>query len=331
MGLLIAVKDVDADSTGLGLPGEGSSKDPTPVISPVSPISTSVSRPTTPAAVKRKADAVRAILPKLVKAPDRPANFVTSIDGKPAWYQAEVKTGKKVSLSRVGTGLMIVPNFRAILAVFKTLQATVGASVDGRIGPSTLNAFIARITARGFKQHPLTVAQLAANAVKYITILQQNIPVANVGAADPKRTFERRMASNRLRAIGPNGQLGCFAASPRRLEELGLMQDVARLKGAYRGQFVNDTLQDNFLASPELQLRVFRKNMLEYTNNIKGDSRLSGLIGTETPYGRLTMSGLLGLANCAGLKSAVSWVKNPADAKRFPHTTKCFKSVNGLF
>lgn len=46
---------------------------------------------------------------------------------------------------------------------------------------------------------------------------------------------------------------------------------------------------------------------------------------------RITLSGVLGVIQCAGLEGAVSWLERPSDRKRFPHTTQAFLRTNGIF
>ena len=45
----------------------------------------------------------------------------------------------------------------------------------------------------------------------------------------------------------------------------------------------------------------------------------------------ITLSGLLGVIQCAGLEGAVGWLENASDRKRFPHTTQAFLRANGVF
>jgi len=46
---------------------------------------------------------------------------------------------------------------------------------------------------------------------------------------------------------------------------------------------------------------------------------------------RITLSGILGVIQCAGLEGAVGWLEQPNDRKRFPHTTQVFLRTNGIF
>lgn len=52
--------------------------------------------------------------------------------------------------------------------------------------------------------------------------------------------------------------------------------------------------------------------------------------GYEDPM-EVTMSGVLGLAQIAGLEGAASWLENQKDRRRFPHTTDAFVKTNGMF
>lgn len=45
----------------------------------------------------------------------------------------------------------------------------------------------------------------------------------------------------------------------------------------------------------------------------------------------ITLSGLLGVIQCAGLDGAVSWLEKPNDRKRYPHTTQAYLNTNGVF
>lgn len=46
---------------------------------------------------------------------------------------------------------------------------------------------------------------------------------------------------------------------------------------------------------------------------------------------RISLSGVLGVIQCAGLEGAVGWLESPNDRRRFPHTTQAFLHTNGVF
>jgi hypothetical protein len=54
---------------------------------------------------------------------------------------------------------------------------------------------------------------------------------------------------------------------------------------------------------------------------------MPGRDGHET----ITLSGVLGVVQCAGLEGAVGWLERPNDRKRYPHTTQAFLRTNGVF
>lgn len=45
----------------------------------------------------------------------------------------------------------------------------------------------------------------------------------------------------------------------------------------------------------------------------------------------ITLSGVLGVIQCAGLDGAVGWLEQLSDRKRYPHTTQAFLRTNGVF
>lgn len=44
-----------------------------------------------------------------------------------------------------------------------------------------------------------------------------------------------------------------------------------------------------------------------------------------------TLSGILGVVQCAGLDGAIGWLERSNDRKRYPHTTQAFLRTNGVF
>jgi len=54
---------------------------------------------------------------------------------------------------------------------------------------------------------------------------------------------------------------------------------------------------------------------------------LPGREGAQT----ITLAGVLGVIQCAGLEGAAGWLERPNDRKRYPHTTQAFERTNGVF
>jgi hypothetical protein len=59
-------------------------------------------------------------------------------------------------------------------------------------------------------------------------------------------------------------------------------------------------------------------------------SRPISVPGRDQPE-MISLSGLLGVIQCAGLEGAVGWLERPMDRKRYPHTTQAFLTTNGVF
>ncbi len=46
---------------------------------------------------------------------------------------------------------------------------------------------------------------------------------------------------------------------------------------------------------------------------------------------QVTLSGVLGVIQAAGLEGAAAWLESPDDRRRFPGTTAAFLRTNGAF
>ena len=64
-----------------------------------------------------------------------------------------------------------------------------------------------------------------------------------------------------------------------------------------------------------------------FSEHLRRSIAVPGLEGTAT----ISLSGLLGVIQCAGLDGAVGWLERPNDRKRYPHTTQAFLRTNGVF
>lgn len=45
----------------------------------------------------------------------------------------------------------------------------------------------------------------------------------------------------------------------------------------------------------------------------------------------VTLSGVMGVIQAAGIEGAAGWLEDPEDRRRFPHTTQAFLRTNGVF
>jgi hypothetical protein len=112
--------------------------------------------------------------------------------------------------------------------------------------------------------------------------------------------------------------VGQFRQRRERLLELGI--DPAALQGDPRAQrqALDLDLADAYQHAAASDLLA---------DHLEREIVLPGQDGPVT----LTLSGVLGVIQCAGLEGAVGWLEQAADRKRFPHTTQVFLRCNGLF
>jgi hypothetical protein len=201
-------------------------------------------------------------IPALVAAPDVPGTEIpVDKNGKKLWF-IDVRGNMK----------MAIPNFPSTLATFKALQRAIGGKTkpDGRIGTATLNGFRAKMDMLGFERFPLTVDDLAANAVKWTEVLKKHFSPGQVGRP--------------------------FDVPSRQWREF-----VARVNSEW------DELAP-----------IVREKL---------GSHIGGTIDGQ----EITLSGLCGVVNRAGLRGAEKWLKSEKDRVKYPSTTRAFRATNGIF
>lgn len=128
--------------------------------------------------------------------------------------------------------------------------------------------------------------------------------------------------------------MGKFGIGARRLKKLGMMSDVKKIeldgKSVPMGTFTSPLTLERFLSSLPIQYQIFKNSTLEYYNEIR-ETKTDSLVGTSIVGETLTLSGLIGIVSQAGIKGAKSWIANPSERERFPHTTQVFVDTNGIF
>lgn len=112
--------------------------------------------------------------------------------------------------------------------------------------------------------------------------------------------------------------VGQFRQRRERLQELGI--DPAVLQG-----------------NPQAQRQALDMDLADAHQHAAASGLLEdhlgreiGLPGQDGPV-VITLSGVLGVIQCAGLEGAVGWLEQASDRKRFPHTTQVFLRSNGIF
>jgi hypothetical protein len=127
-------------------------------------------------------------------------------------------------------------------------------------------------------------------------------------------TFVGRVAREAPGFRGPR-HVGQFRQRRDRLSELGIDPDsIVDLPDAQEDALARD-MEDAYAHAKDGGLADHVNRELE----IDGDAH------------RVTLSGVMGVIQAAGLEGACEWLERPADRTRFPHTTAAFKRTNGVF
>lgn len=143
-------------------------------------------------------------------------------------------------------------------------------------------------------------------------------PIDGVGA-DAWAAFVGRVAREPLTFSAPH-HVGQFRVRRERLRELGI--DPATVIG-----------------SPEAQLAALGADMRDAYQHACASGLVDDYLGTtlqvtageDAQPAEVTLSGVLGVIQAAGLEGAVQWLEQPADRTRFINTTQAFLRCNGVF
>jgi hypothetical protein len=146
--------------------------------------------------------------------------------------------------------------------------------------------------------------------------LPETSPIASVAPADWTRFCER--LTRETPDYKSNRHVGKFRQNVERLIELGI--NPQEVLGSARAQrdALGVEMADAFQHATESGL------VKDHVH------RLIALPGDTEAY-TVTLSGMLGVIQCAGLDNAVSWFESKLDRKKFPHTTSAFRNTNGAF
>jgi hypothetical protein len=112
--------------------------------------------------------------------------------------------------------------------------------------------------------------------------------------------------------------VGRYRQRRDRLTELGI--DPAAIVGDPYAQ----------RAALETDLGDAYQRLAEEGDIAKHVGRLIPLPGEDGLH-RVTLSGVLGVVQAAGLENAIGWLESPRDRVKFQHTTQAFKRANGAF
>jgi hypothetical protein len=152
-------------------------------------------------------------------------------------------------------------------------------------------------------------------------------------------------AADQTRAMAPGSPIGgvsdeAWRQFVMRLERETPSYQSARHVGQYRQR--RERLAElgidpmRILGSAEAQRAALDVDLID-AHRHAADGGLLGnlgrriaLPGSDAPC-TITLSGVLGVIQCAGLDGAASWLESQRDRKRFPHTTQAFVRSNGVF
>jgi hypothetical protein len=143
-------------------------------------------------------------------------------------------------------------------------------------------------------------------------------PIDGVGA-DAWATFVGRVAREPLTFSAPH-HVGQFRVRRERLRELGIDPTTV-------------------IGSPEAQLAALGADMRDAYQHACASGLVDDYLGTtlhvtageDAQPAEVTLSGVLGVIQAAGLEGAVQWLEQPADRMRFINTTQAFLRCNGVF
>ncbi len=134
-------------------------------------------------------------------------------------------------------------------------------------------------------------------------------------------SFVRTMMTAPTTAVSPSNHLGAFEMTPRRLGDLGLVDNLKRIKSKkssrinWTGKFIAPLTSDLFLKNLSLQYRAFTVSMENYYSKFTES-------GVRLPP-EVSLSGALAVCHRAG----IAGLKGP----RFPRTQESFERANGIF
>jgi len=168
---------------------------------------------------------------------------------------------------------------------------------------------------------PETIAQVqqAAGphpAVEQTMVIGPGSPIANV-PDDAWRAFVT-LLERESPTFDSSRHVGQYRQRRERLADLGIDPRAIHGSAAAQRAAVDADLADAYRHALDGGILA---------EHLKRSIAVPGIEGTTM----ITLSGLLGVIQCAGLDGAVGWLERPNDRKRYPHTTQAFQRTNGVF
>lgn len=153
-----------------------------------------------------------------------------------------------------------------------------------------------------------------------ITVSGRSCPIEGVRGEDWEE-FAARVAREQP-TFSTRRHVGAFRQRVDRLADLGMdPAEVASSPDAQVAAFCADMSDSYRHAADSGMIAEFRGVEIEVPTSETGES---------API-EVTLSGVLGVIQAAGLEGAVGWLANAEDRRRFPNTSAAFLRTNGLF
>lgn len=151
-----------------------------------------------------------------------------------------------------------------------------------------------------------------------LTVSGRSSPITGIPASEWE-TFAGRVAREQP-TFCSNHHVGKYRQRRSRLAELGIDPDsVAGSEDAQAAAFDADMRDAYHHAMESGLVAEYQGHALEIPSSETSSSV------------RVTLSGVLGVIQAAGLEGAVGWLGNVRDRERFPGTTRAFLRTNGVF
>lgn len=136
--------------------------------------------------------------------------------------------------------------------------------------------------------------------------------------------FVRTCATQSLNAVTPSNGYGYFELKPRRLADIGLMENLRSLQRridgndhrVWEGDFAPPLTAESFLANPLFQFNAFATSIEQYDK----------VLDSEPSPPDISRSGKLAILHRAGPNGLRSWTKH-----QFPGTVELVRRANGIF
>lgn len=207
--------------------------------------------------------------------------------------------------------------------------------------PAPARALPAPMPRRAPREVPLAVPEMTDDEL--------HAAIATVATAAPARELVPAMASSSSSGIGRSSPIDGVPADKWSAFVGRLARETPafcneRHVGAYRQR--KDRLAelgidpDRVLGSLSEQRAALEKDLADAYEHIQGADMDDGLgqyvsrliaVPGQPDGCAVTLSGVLGVVQAAGLEGAAGWFETPADRKRYPHTTAAFLRCNGVF